>query len=464
MVLYGLQEGDEIMASVATQIDMDALNRAIDEVFYSQINSTILYYLQSCVNCKACEAACPFTPTSLEYSPVNKAEISRQLYRSRFTIWGKIFGRALGGAKKYLKLDEAETMADYVWHCTNCGACMFVCPMGIDSGALIDLLRQISFKAGLVPEIYAKLVDLEVTGKYLEIDVFKQAWEGIISKIKETIGGEVPLDKKGSEILFYASLYEVFVYPEVIVKTAKILSKLKKDWTFMSQPLGIRPPVGLVIGNKDGAVKVMERVLQYFQEISPKYVVMTAGGFEYPALRYTMHETFKVKPTYEVVHITEILAKWYEEGQFQIKPTDKVITWHDPCQLGRRGGVYEAPRVLMKALSKNFKELPSHGVNSFCCSRGGGGCGVPTMVENFAKMLGTTINEKDKKFLDSTITPLINAGKIKVDEINKIKAQEVLTGCPVCIESIGFAVNYYHANSNVEHIIDLLEDRIEVKS
>jgi len=38
----------------------------------------------------------------------------------------------------------------------------------------------------------------------------------------------------------------------------------------------------------------------------------------------------------------------------------------------------------------------------------------------------------------------------------------VLTGCPVCIESIGFAVDYYHANAKVNHIIELLADRIRV--
>jgi Fe-S oxidoreductase len=414
------------------------------------------------VNCKACEAACPFTPTSLEYSPVNKAEIARQLYRSRFTVWGKTIGRIIGGSKKYLSLEEAETMADYVWHCTNCGACMFVCPMAIDSGALIDLLRQVSFKAGLTPKIYTNIVQLEVSGKYWDIPVFRDAWSNLISKMKEAIGKDVPLDKKNSEVLFYASIYEAMVYPSVLIKTAKILDMLGKDWTFMSKPLGIRPPVGLVIGDKEGALTVMKRVYAYFIEMSPKYVVLTAGGFEYPSLRYTMHEVLKVRPKYEVVHVTELLAKWYEEKEFEIEPVDEVITWHDPCQLGRRGGVFEPPRVLMRALSKKFRELPSHGVNSFCCSRGGGGCGLAPMIENMAKTIGIPISEKDKKFLDSTQEPLIKAGKIKVDEINKVKASKVLTGCPVCIESIGFSIDYYHANAKVNHIIDLLADRIKV--
>ncbi|MBW9141943.1 MAG: (Fe-S)-binding protein [Candidatus Aramenus sp.] len=450
------------MAIAEAKVDMEALNRAIDEVFYGQLDSTLLYYFQSCVNCKACEAACPFTPISLHYSPVNKAEVSRQLYRYRFSVWGRTVGRVIGGSKKYLSLEEAETMVDYVWHCTNCGACMFVCPMAIDSGAMIDLLRQVAFKAGMVPKIYNDIADLEISGKYWEIEFFRNAWSSLISKIKDAIGKEVPLDKKGSEILFYASIYEAIVYPDVLVKVAKILDMLNKDWTFMSKPLGIRPPIGLVIGNKEGAVEVMQRVYSYFTEISPKYVMLTAGGFEYPSLRYTMHETFKVKPSYEVVHVTELLAKWYENKEFEIEPVEEIITWHDPCQLGRRGGVFEAPRVLMKALSKKFKELPSHGVNSFCCSRGGGGCGVPTMVENMAKALGIAISEDDKKFLDNTLEPLIKAGKIKVDEINKIKAKEVLTGCPVCIESIGFSIDYYHANSKVNHIIDILADRIKV--
>ncbi|QIW24045.1 (Fe-S)-binding protein [Sulfolobus sp. S-194] len=446
---------------ITEQINMEALKKAIDDVFYNQIDSTILYYLQSCVNCKACEAACPFTSTSLKYSPVNKAEVARQLYRFRFTVWGRTIGRAIGGSKKYLKLEEVETMVDYVWHCTNCGACMFVCPMGIDSGALVDLLRQVAFKAGLVPSIYKEIEQLEVSGKYWEVKAFRDAWEGLISKMKSQLGKDIPLDKKSSEVLFYASIYEALVYPDVLMKVAKILDTLKVDWTFMSKPLGIRPPLGLILGDKEGAAEVMKRILDYFTDMSPKYVMLTSGGFEYPALRYTMHEVFEIKPKYEVVHVTELLAKWYEMKRFTIESVEEAITWHDPCQLGRRGGVFEAPRVLMKALSKNFKELPSHGVNSICCSRGGGGCGLPTMIEEMAKLVGITIDDKSKKFLDSTIVPLINAGKLKVDEINKVKASEVLTGCPVCIESISFAVNYYHANTQVKHIVDLLADRIK---
>ncbi|QXJ35525.1 (Fe-S)-binding protein [Saccharolobus shibatae] len=264
------------------EVNLETLNKAIDGVIYEELNSTLLYYLQSCVNCKACEAGCPFVPTSLKYSPVNKAEIARQLYRYRFSIWGKTVGRAIGGSKKYLKLDEAETMIDYIWHCVNCGSCMFVCPMAIDSGALIDLLRKIAFKAGMVPKVIADIEMLENSGDYLKISSFMDAWNSTIDKIKEAIGRDVPLDKKGSEILLYASIYDVLTYSDVIVKTAKILDLLKKDWTFMSKPLGIRPPLGLVLGDPVGAIKVMEKIRSYFKEISPKYIVLISGGYEYP--------------------------------------------------------------------------------------------------------------------------------------------------------------------------------------
>ncbi|WP_218258067.1 (Fe-S)-binding protein [Saccharolobus shibatae] len=170
-----------------------------------------------------------------------------------------------------------------------------------------------------------------------------------------------------------------------------------------------------------------------------------------------------MKPNYEVVHITELLVKWYEDGEFTINPIDKTITWHDPCQLGKRGGVFEAPRVLMKALSKQFKELPNHGVNSFCCSGGGGLCMMPKTLEDLAKNSGIGVTEDDKKFLDNAKVTLINAGKVKVDEISKTKAELVLTGCPTCIDTMKFQVNHYRNSSQIMHIIDILYDRIQVK-
>ena len=48
------------------------------------------------------------------------------------------------------------------------------------------------------------------------------------------------------------------------------------------------------------------------------------------------------------------------------------LTYHDPCQISRRGGVFEQPRNLLKMVADNFVEMPETGVLNWCCGAGGG--------------------------------------------------------------------------------------------
>jgi Fe-S oxidoreductase len=76
---------------------------------------------------------------------------------------------------------------------------------------------------------------------------------------------------------------------------------------------------------------------------------------------------------FKVLHVTEFLAGELHAGRLKLKQAAAgKTTFHDPCQLVRKGGVNEAPRMLMKAMGIELSEMKNHGGFSFCCGGGGG--------------------------------------------------------------------------------------------
>ena len=74
----------------------------------------------------------------------------------------------------------------------------------------------------------------------------------------------------------------------------------------------------------------------------------------------------------EVLHGTEYLARLIDEGQLKLGPVERVITYHDPCDLGKRGGIFDEPRYVLEHIPGiELREMTSHHQNSLCCGGGG---------------------------------------------------------------------------------------------
>ena len=75
------------------------------------------------------------------------------------------------------------------------------------------------------------------------------------------------------------------------------------------------------------------------------------------------HDSEKALAGYdlEVLHTTEYLASLIKEGKIELNELDEVVTYHDPCDLGRNSGIYDAPREIINSIpGVNFVELAHH--------------------------------------------------------------------------------------------------------
>ncbi|MDC3130281.1 (Fe-S)-binding protein [Bacteroidota bacterium] len=113
---------------------------------------------------------------------------------------------------------------------------------------------------------------------------------------------------------------------------------------------------------------------------------------------------------YEVYHHSEFVHDLIESKKITISQNsiDEVMTYHDPCYLGRGNNIYNQPREIIKRLSKNFIEIPRNKRNSLCCGAGG------------AQMF----KEAEKGSAEINI--------VRTQEALDTKSKIIVTGCPFC--------------------------------
>ena len=75
----------------------------------------------------------------------------------------------------------------------------------------------------------------------------------------------------------------------------------------------------------------------------------------------------------QVLHHTQFIANLINSGRLKLrKNAEKLVTFHDPCYLGRYNDIYDTPRAVLSSLGQlTLKEMPRHHLNSFCCGAGG---------------------------------------------------------------------------------------------
>jgi Fe-S oxidoreductase len=102
------------------------------------------------------------------------------------------------------------------------------------------------------------------------------------------------------------------------------------------------------------------------------------GAAEHRAILTTDPHTYHaLKHEYglngKVVHYTELLESLVASGRLPVSPDGGApVTYHDPCYLGRYGGIFEAPRRVLESLGLRVAEMPRNRSKAYCCGAGGG--------------------------------------------------------------------------------------------
>jgi len=168
---------------------------------------------------------------------------------------------------------------------------------------------------------------------------------------------------KKAEYVYFAGCVGAFREDEATEETLDLLDLLKVDYTLVEEACcsGVLEDLGFEM-NEELASRNVETILA----TGAKKVIT---GCPY-CLR-----TFVGKKSYAPLRDAKIEFMHLSQFLSRIDPgvtTEKVVTYHDPCDLGRHLGIYEEPREAIKKIAPRFVEMPHNRAGSLCCGAGGG--------------------------------------------------------------------------------------------
>ncbi len=362
--------------------------------------------LVACAECGSCTASCPTA--------------------NRMSVVPHRLGRLVR-----LGMRREALLSESYWQCTSCAACSLHCPRGIDLLRVIVALKRHARLEGMEPppEVHslcrAVLLSHNISG---ESNGERLGWS---SNLPHRLEG---LDRdSGADVVFFVGCIASF-YPRAY-GIAQDFARLLQLAGLRSTTLGVEEwccgyPL-FNAGMEEEARSLVEHNLERIEALGIRTMVMTC-----PTCFYTWRTLYprvvRLPRNLTILHATQLLARLVEDGRIRPGPLERVVTFHDPCDLGRKSGEFEAPRTLLRSIpGLRVVEMANSGMESLCC--GGGG---------------------DVKLLDLETT--LDVARRRIQQALDVESDTVATACQQCKRALTSAVQTLRKPLRVEDVVEIL--------
>lgn len=320
-------------------------------------------------------------------------------------------------------------VSEALWWCATCRQCEVACPRGVDITGVIHSLREVSYKDRKVP---AKL-----EGALWRVYEEGTAWDGKKNERgKWAEGLNVKVGKPAKHLLY---LDDAASFDPRLQRIARSLVKI----------FDVAGVDFAILGEKEKSSG--DEVYQmgedgFLEELAQSNIEAFKGTGAEDIITVSPHSNGVFRDVYPkygtlppVFHYTEFLSTLVDHDL--VKPVNAnggeglTMTYHDPCYLGRYGGVYEEPRKLLESIpGVKLSEMDDNKSNALCCGGGGGGM--------FVEFEGVRPSHK------------------RVAQAEESGASVMATACPFCVLNFEDGVKTAGSNIKIRDVAEIFADAV----
>ncbi len=372
----------------------------------------------ACIMCFRCQEVCPAYNTGKVLSPA-VLEINK---RYNFNYGG-------GTEKPLIELISEEA----IWACTSCGACVDICPVGNEPMRdILDIRRSLAMMDSSFPK------QLENAFKGMERN--QNPWNvPQADRMKWAQGLNVPTIEQNPEPEL---LWWVGCAPATDARAqktaqafAKILNAAGVNFAVLGKSETCTGDSARRAGREDIFFGLALGNVELLNEINPKRIVTTC-----PHCLHTLKNEYPAfGGNYEVIHHTQLINELVGAGKLRLieKDDNLLVTFHDPCYLGRHNAITTAPRVALKAAGLKTVEMPRNSNLSFCCGAGG--------AQMWKEEQPGTSRVNEARFIEAKASG----------------AQTLAVACPFCLAMMSDAARADNDALQVLDVAELVAARLE---
>ncbi|MBN1905859.1 MAG: (Fe-S)-binding protein [Deltaproteobacteria bacterium] len=371
----------------------------------------------ACTNCMLCAEVCPAVSAAGDghLSGVYRLNVLNRLYRARSGFFKRFY-------KASLNKDFLKGFSDTLYRCTLCGRCEEICPSGISLKDIWISLRQDMVHSDAFPAKVNAIKEnvLKSHNVFNEDNSERAEWVSDLDDPPEH--GHI---KESADVVYFTGCVSSYfpMAQQIPMSLVRIFDAAGVDFTLLGEDEYCCGFPFLGAGLRDRVDEIIQHNIEAVKKKRATKVV-----FACPSC-YRMWKEY-YPPEFELYHVTQYITRYLMDGRLKLKDLGRVVTYHDPCDLGRGSHEYDAPREIIRAIPGiRLVEMKRSRENCACC--GGGG---------------------NLEMIDAALSKEIAGAKIK--EVLETGADTVITSCQQCVRTMK---GYARLNKIKLDVLDIVE-------